>query len=165
MNIDNTSASDADAAFLRRAIELARNAELAGDVPVGAILCIGELSIESWNCKEAKHDPTAHAELLAIVEAAQRLGRWRLSDATLYITKEPCVMCAGAIIAARIGRVVYAASDPKGGADGGTFDILRSPKTNHHPVVEAGLLEEEASAQLVAFFRSRRASARAIPEA
>ena len=131
-------------------------AESEGDVPVGAILCVGELVIERWNRKEASNDATAHAELLAIVEASRVLGRWRLHDATLYITKEPCAMCAGAIVAARVGRVVYGASDPKGGADGGTFDLLRSPKTNHRPDVLSGVMQEETSAQLVAFFRARR---------
>ncbi len=145
-----------DRDYMQRAIELAARAESEGDVPVGAVLCVGDLVIERWNRKEATNDATAHAELLAIVEASRLLGRWRLHDATLYCTKEPCVMCAGAIVAARVGRVVYAASDPKGGADGGTFELLRSPKTNHRPEVCAGLMEEEASAQLVAFFRARR---------
>ena len=145
-----------DRDYMQRAIELAARAESEGDVPVGAILCVGELVIERWNRKEASNDATAHAELLAIVEASRVLGRWRLHDATLYITKEPCAMCAGAIVAARVGRVVYGASDPKGGADGGTFDILRSPKTNHRLEVLSGVMEEEAAAQLVAFFRTRR---------
>ncbi|NNM99368.1 MAG: nucleoside deaminase, partial [Candidatus Eremiobacteraeota bacterium] len=94
---------------MRRAIELASRAEAEGEVPIGAVLCVGELVVESWNRKESQHDATAHAEMLAIAEASRRLGRWRLSDATLYVTKEPCVMCAGALIAARIGRVVYGA--------------------------------------------------------
>ena len=145
-----------DRDYMQRAIELAARAESDGDVPVGAILCVGDLVIERWNRKEASNDATAHAELLAIVEASRVLGRWRLHDATLYITKEPCAMCAGAIVAARVGRVVYGASDPKGGADGGTFDLLRSPKTNHRPDVLSGVMQEETSAQLVAFFRARR---------
>ena len=145
-----------DRDYMQRAIELAARAESDGDVPVGAILCVGDLVIERWNRKEASNDATAHAELLAIVEASRVLGRWRLHDATLYCTKEPCVMCAGAIVAARVGRVVYGASDPKGGADGGTFDLLRSPKTNHRPDVLSGVMQEETSAQLVAFFRARR---------
>ncbi|VAY87868.1 tRNA-specific adenosine deaminase [mine drainage metagenome] len=152
-----------DIDFMRRAIELASRAEAEGEVPIGAVLCVGELVVESWNRKESQHDATAHAEMLAIAEASRRLGRWRLSDATLYVTKEPCVMCAGALIAARIGRVVYGAPDPKGGADGGAFDILRSPKTNHRPEVRAGVLEAESSEQLVAFFRGRREGNREAP--
>jgi len=131
-------------------------AAAAGDVPIGAVLVSGELVIEAKNEKEARPDATAHAEMLLLQEAARRQGAWRLSDATLYVSKEPCVMCAGAMIAARIKRVVYAARDPKGGADGGAFDILRSPKTNHRLEVTAGVLEEEASEQLQAFFRQKR---------
>ena len=92
-------------------------------------------------------------------EAAQRLGVWRLGDATLYVTKEPCLMCAGAIVAARIKRLVYGAKDPKGGADGGAFDILRSPKTNHRLDVTSGILEDETAAQLQRFFAERRSRA------
>ncbi len=152
-----------DTAYIRRAIELAARAEDEGDVPIGAVLCVGGLVVESWNRKESQHDATAHAEMLAIAEASRRLGRWRLSDATLYVTKEPCVMCAGALIAARVGCVVYGAADPKGGADGGAFEILRSPKTNHRPEVRAGILEAECSEQLVAFFRARREGNREAP--
>ena len=97
--------------------------------------------------------------MLLLREAARRLGAWRLSEATLYVTKEPCVMCAGAMIAARIKRLVYGARDPKGGADGGAFDVLRSPKTNHRLEVTPGVLEDEAAAQLARFFRERRAQA------
>jgi len=152
-----------DREYMLRAIELGARAEAEGDVPIGAVLCVGTLVIESWNRKESRHDATAHAEMLAIAEASHLLRRWRLTDATLYVSKEPCVMCAGAIVAARIGRLVYGAPDPKGGADGGAFDILRSPKTNHRLEVCAGVLEEESSAQLVAFFRARREGNRAAP--
>ena len=145
-----------DEHYIRRAIELADEAIASGDVPVGAVLVSGELTLEAKNEKEARHDPTAHAEMLLIREASRRLGAWRLSDATLYITKEPCVMCAGAIIAARIKRVVYAARDPKGGADGGAFDVLQSWKTNHRLEVNAGVLEDEAAEQLRRFFRQKR---------
>ncbi|MGA9946603.1 MAG: tRNA adenosine(34) deaminase TadA [Candidatus Cybelea sp.] len=148
-----------DEAFLRRALELAAQAERAGDVPIGAVLVSGELVLEAKNEKEARRDPTAHAEMLLLQEAARRLGAWRLSEATIYVTKEPCVMCAGAMIAARIKRLVYAARDPKGGADGGAFDLLQSPRTNHRLEVSAGVLEAEAGEQLARFFRERRAQA------
>ena len=145
-----------DETYLRRAIELAGEAERTGDVPIGAVLVSGELVLEAKNEKELRRDATAHAEMLLLREAAQRLGVWRLSEATLYVTKEPCLMCAGAIIAARIKRLVYGAADPKGGADGGAFDVLRSPKTNHRIEVSSGILESEAAAQLQHFFRNRR---------
>lgn len=153
------SAVEGDEANLRRALTLAEDAAAAGDVPIGAVLVCGDLRLEAKNEKEARRDPTAHAEMLLLREAARRLDAWRLSRATMYVTKEPCVMCAGAIIAARIERLVYGARDPKGGADGGAFDILRSPQTNHCLEVTAGVLEGEAAAQLQRFFRSRRAGA------
>jgi len=153
------SSLEADEANLRCALALAEEAAATGDVPIGAVLVCDDLRLEAKNEKEARRDPTAHAEMLILREAARRLDAWRLSRATLYVTKEPCVMCAGAIIAARIGRLVYGARDPKGGADGGAFDILRSPRTNHRLSVTAGVLEDEAAAQLQRFFRSRRAPA------
>lgn len=145
-----------DEAYLRRAIELAEEAARCGDVPIGAVLVNGDLVLEAKNEKESRSDATAHAEMLLLREAARRLGAWRLSDATLYVTKEPCVMCAGALIAARIKRLVYGARDPKGGADGSAFDILRSPLTNHRLEVTAGVLESEAADQLQRFFRDKR---------
>ncbi|HEY9085169.1 MAG TPA: tRNA adenosine(34) deaminase TadA [Candidatus Tyrphobacter sp.] len=148
--------SPEDRRHIARALELAQTALEAGDVPVGAVLLCGDLRLEAKNEKELQCDATAHAEMLVLREASKRLGAWRLSDATLYVTKEPCVMCAGAILAARIKRLVYAARDPKGGADGGGFDILRSPQTNHRIEVTAGVLEEEASEQLQQFFKSKR---------
>ena len=148
-----------DEIHLRRAIELAAEAETVGDVPIGAVLVSGDLVLEAKNEKELRRDATAHAEILILREAARRLGAWRLSDATLYVTKEPCVMCAGAIVAARIKRLVYGAKDPKGGADGSVFDILRSPKTNHRLDVTSGVLEGETGEQLQRFFRNRRGAA------
>lgn len=147
---------DEDERYLRRTLELAARAEAQGDVPIGAVLVSGDLTIETCNEKERRPDATAHAEMLALREAAERLGAWRLSEATLYVSKEPCLMCAGAILAARIKRVVYGAPDPKGGADGGAFDVLRSPLTNHRIEVTAGVLEAEAAEQLRRFFRARR---------
>ncbi|MBV9057491.1 MAG: nucleoside deaminase [Candidatus Eremiobacteraeota bacterium] len=146
-----------DERYLRRALELADEAARAGDVPIGAVLVSGDLVIEAKNEKEARRDPTAHAEMLLLREAAARLRAWRLSDATVYVTKEPCVMCAGALIAARVKRVVYGARDPKGGADGSAFDVLRSPKSNHRIEVTSGPLEGEAAEQLRRFFRAKRA--------
>jgi tRNA(adenine34) deaminase len=146
-----------DEAYLRRALELAEQAARAGDVPIGAVLVSGDVVLEAKNEKESRRDATAHAEMLLLREAAERLGAWRLADATLYVTKEPCLMCAGAMIAARIRRLVYGARDPKGGADGGAFDVLRSPLTNHRLEVTQGVLEAEAAAQLQAFFRDKRA--------
>jgi tRNA(adenine34) deaminase len=145
-----------DERYLRRALQLAAAAQRTGDVPIGALLVSGDLVLEAKNEKEAQRDATAHAEMLLLREAARRLGEWRLSQATLYVTKEPCIMCAGAMLAARIKRLVYGARDPKGGADGGAFDLLRSPLTNHRLEVTAGVLEAEASAQLQEFFRNRR---------
>jgi tRNA(adenine34) deaminase len=145
-----------DEAYVTRAMQLAQAAADAGDVPIGAVLVSGDLILEAKNEKEARADATAHAEMLLLQEASRRLGVWRLSDATLYVSKEPCVMCAGAIVAARIKRLVYGARDPKGGADGGAFDVLQSSRTNHRLEVTAGVLEEEAAAQLQRFFRARR---------
>ena len=145
-----------DEVHIRRAIELAAEAERSGDVPIGAVLVSGDLILEAKNEKELQNDATAHAEMLALREAARRRGAWRLSDATLYVSKEPCIMCAGAILAARIGRLVYGARDPKGGADGGAFDILRSPQTNHRLKVIGGVLERDAAEQLQRFFAARR---------
>ncbi len=147
-----------DENYIRRAMELAEDAAADGDVPIGAVLVCGDLVLEAKNEKELRPDATAHAEMILLREASRRLNVWRLSDATIYVTKEPCVMCAGAMIAARIKRVVYGARDPKGGADGGAFDILRSPKTNHRLEVTAGVLEEEAAAQLQRYFRQKRQS-------
>jgi tRNA(adenine34) deaminase len=148
-----------DERYIRRAIELAEQAASAGDAPIGAVLVDGELHLEAKNEKEARPDATAHAEMLLLREAARRRGAWRLSGATIYVSKEPCVMCAGAMIAARVKRVVYAARDLKGGADGSVFDILRSPKTNHRLEVTPGVLEAEAAQQLQRFFRQRRSEA------
>jgi tRNA(adenine34) deaminase len=145
-----------DERWMRRAIELADEAATGGDVPVGAVLVAGDVIVETYNEKEKTVDATAHAEMLALREASRRLGRWRLSDATLYVTKEPCLMCAGAIVAARVKRLVYGANDPKGGADGGAFDVLRSSKTNHRIEIDAGVLRSETAGQLRRFFEGKR---------
>jgi tRNA(adenine34) deaminase len=149
---------DDDRANVRRAMALATEAELAGDVPIGAVLVTRARTFFAQNEKERRPDPTAHAEILAIRAACATLGTWRLSDATLYVTKEPCVMCAGAIVAARIGRVVFGCRDPKGGAAGSVIDVFASEAANHRVAVTAGVLEAETSAQLRAFFARKRHS-------
>jgi len=143
---------------MRRALELAATAEAAGDVPIGAVLVMGALVCEARNEKERRPDPTAHAEILVLREAAARTGSWRLTGATLYVSKEPCVMCAGAMVAARIERLVFGCEDPKGGAAGSLLDLVQHGDLNHRISVTAGVLREEAAAQLREFFARRRAS-------
>jgi tRNA(adenine34) deaminase len=147
-----------DERHMRRALALAEEAAYAGEVPVGAVLVNGQVEIEARNEKESRADATAHAEMLALQRASQLLKSWRLENATLYVTKEPCIMCAGAMVAARIKRLVYGANDPKGGADGGAFNILRSHGINHRIAIEAGVLQIETSAQLQRFFQRKRES-------
>ena len=139
------------------ALGLAREAADRGDVPVGAVVVRdGEAVGAAGNRREADLDPTAHAELIAIREAARAMGGWRLPNTTLFVTLEPCSMCAGAIVLARIPRVVFGAVDPKAGAAGSVFDILASADLNHRPEVEGGLLAAECGAVLTDFFASRR---------
>ena len=139
------------------ALEQARLAEAHGDVPIGAaILLAGEPPALAGNERELRRDPTAHAEILAIRAAAQALGGWRLPATTLYVTLEPCAMCAGAIVLARVPRVVYAATDPKAGAAGSVLDVLGEPRLNHRPQVDGGVLAAESSRLLTAFFAGRR---------
>ncbi len=145
-----------DEAFIRRAMRLAAEAAAAGDVPVGALLVTPSRTFFARNEKERRPDPTAHAEILVLRSAAATLGTWRVADATLYVTKEPCAMCAGAIVAARITRLVYGCRDPKGGAAGSALDVFASVAANHRVAVDAGVLEAESAAQLRAFFASRR---------
>jgi len=139
------------------ALEEARKAEGTGDVPIGAaILRDGELLSRAGNERELRGDPTAHAEILAIQGAAEALGGWRLPETTLYVTLEPCAMCAGAIVLARIPLVVYGTRDPKAGAAGSVLEVLREPALNHRPEVIAGVREAECAALLRAFFAARR---------
>jgi len=142
---------------MRSALALAAEAARDGDVPIGAALIVGNQTFLARNEKERRPDPTAHAEILALRSAAAALGRWRLVDATLFVTKEPCVMCAGAIVAARIARLVFGCRDPKGGAAGSVIDVFGSVAANHHVNVIAGVLEAEAAQQLADFFAARRA--------
>src|SRR5215469_13971885 len=135
----------ADVEFMRKALELAQNAQRHGDVPVGAVIAIGgDIAAVGYNQKEANHDPTAHAEMIALRQGAARRGGWRLSGATLYVTKEPCVMCAAACVAARIDRVVYACDDPKGGGAGSVLNVCDDARLNHRVAVERGVLDAEA---------------------
>ncbi len=137
-------------------MRLADEAARVGDVPIGALLVTGNRTFFAHNEKERRSDPTAHAEILVIRSAAATLGTWRLTDATLYVTKEPCAMCAGAIVAARVRRLVFGCRDPKGGAAGTVIDIFGSAAAHHRVDVEAGVLEIETAAQLRAFFAARR---------
>lgn len=139
------------------AIERAREAESHGDVPIGAVIARGdEPLVAAGNERELQADPTAHAEILAIRAAAEALGGWRLPGTTLYVTLEPCAMCAGAIVLARIPAVVFGAPDPKAGAAGSVLDVLAEPALNHRPVVTGGVLEAECAALLTSFFSARR---------
>ena len=143
---------------MRRALEQARLAPEHGDVPVGAVVLSpdGVVLACAHNDREGSTDPTAHAEVLAVRAAAAALGSWRLSGCTLVVTLEPCAMCAGALVLARLARVVYGASDPKAGAAGSLFDLLRDRRLNHRPEVVAGVLAEECAALLQDFFEQRR---------
>ena len=142
---------------MRDALELARQASKRGEVPVGAVIVReGAVLSRSHNARESSKDSTAHAEVLAIRSASRHIGDWRLTDTTLYVTLEPCPMCAGAIVLARIPRVVYAASEPKFGAAGSVFDILQEVRLNHRVDVVKGVLGEESRALLQSFFRERR---------
>jgi tRNA(adenine34) deaminase len=142
---------------MREALALAREAGERGEVPVGAVVVVdGRIVGRGANARESARDPTAHAELLAIQDAARTLGRWRLSGATLVVTLEPCAMCAGAMVLARIDRLVLGASDPKSGAAGSLMDLTADPRLNHRFPVERGVLAGEAGELLRAFFRARR---------
>jgi tRNA(adenine34) deaminase len=146
-----------DEHFMRLAIREAERALDHDDVPVGALVVRdGEVIGAGHNERELRNDPSAHAEMLALREAARHLESWRVLDSVLYVTLEPCAMCAGAIVLARIPRVIYGAPDPKAGAAGSVVDILGEPRFNHRPEVSGGLLAGECAALLTAFFGSRR---------
>lgn len=150
-------AKDEDGTWMAQALELAQQAGAANEVPVGAVVVRkGEVIGRGWNCNIGLNDPSAHAEIMALREAGRTAGNHRLFDSTLYVTLEPCCMCAGAIIHARLARVVFGASDPKTGAAGGMFDLLLNPAHNHAPVVHSGCMADESSALLKAFFQNRR---------
>jgi tRNA(adenine34) deaminase len=146
-----------DEAMMERALDLARDAGRHDDVPIGAVVARGgEILGAAGNERELRRDPTAHAEVLALRQASERLGGWRLLETSLYVTLEPCPMCAGAITLARVPRLVFGAADPKGGAVGSVIDLFAEPVVNHRPTVEGGLFAEESAALLEAFFSSRR---------
>ena len=152
--------SKVDILFLNRAIELAKQAAAEDEVPVGALLVRdGEILSEAYNLRESDKMATHHAELLCIEEGCRRLGGWRLPRCTLYVTLEPCPMCAGAIMNARIDRVVFGARDPKAGAYGSLFDLSALP-VNHKPTVEGGVLEEECRQLLSDYFKKKRSQAK-----
>lgn len=151
------SFTEADERHMQTALQLAERAATHGDVPIGAVVARGsEVLGSAGNERELRRDPTAHAEVLALREAAERLGGWRLLETTLYVTLEPCPMCAGAIYLARVPRLVFGAPDPKGGAVGGVIDLFDTPVVNHRPTVDAGLLADRSAALLEDFFSERR---------
>ena len=162
MEIMNVNNETQDAQFMTRALELAKQAYLADETPVGALIVHqppGEESrviAEAYNLRETNQDPSAHAEMIAIRNAAKTLGSWRLDRSTLYVTLEPCAMCAGLIVLARIPRVVFGAFDPKAGACGSVLDILHCDALNHSPSVTSGVLSDECGQLLKDFFKTKR---------
>lgn len=149
--------AEADARWMQHALRLARRAADLGEVPVGAVLVRDdEVVAEGWNRPIASHDPSAHAEMVALRQAAAALRNYRLGGLTLYVTLEPCVMCAGAIIHARIARLVFGATDPKAGAVNSVYDVIANPRLNHALEWTGGVLADECGALLQEFFRARR---------
>jgi len=149
-----------DSAFMHAALEQARKAQAAGEVPVGAVVVMdGKIVGTGFNAPIGRHDPTGHAEILALRDAAARLGNYRLPDCELYVTLEPCAMCVGAMLHARVARLVYGAADPKTGACGSVIDLFSEPRLNHHAEVTAGVMAQECGALLRDFFAARRAKA------
>jgi tRNA(adenine34) deaminase len=146
-----------DEHFMRLALREAERAGEHGDAPIGAVVVRdGEVVGAAGNERELRSDPTAHAEVLALREAAGKLGGWRVPDSVLYVTLEPCAMCAGAIVLARVPRVVFGATDPKAGAAGSVLDVLGEPRLNHRPQVDGGLLAADSASLLESFFAARR---------
>ncbi|PLR34812.1 tRNA adenosine(34) deaminase TadA [Chimaeribacter coloradensis] len=152
--------------WMRHALTLAQRAQDEGEVPVGAVLVLDNKPIgEGWNRPIGRHDPTAHAEIMALRQGGQVMQNYRLLEATLYVTLEPCVMCAGAMVHSRIGRLVYGADDLKTGAAGSLLDVLRHPGMNHQVAIESGVLADACSAMLSDFFRLRRVQQKALKQA
>jgi tRNA(adenine34) deaminase len=148
---------DFDARMMRQALELAHEARRLGEVPVGALVVRGDRVISrAFNLRETLRDPTAHAERLALSWAGQALGTWRLDDCVLYVTLEPCAMCAGAIVLARLARLVYGAADPKAGACDSLYRLIRDPRLNHRVPITAGVLAPDCGEILTEFFQERR---------
>ena len=155
--------SSEDEKFMRLALEEARAAAAEGEVPIGAVVvCGGEVVSLAHNRRETDHDPSAHAELAAMVEASRALERWRLTGCTVYVTLEPCLMCAGLMVNARIDRCVYGAADPKGGALGTLYNVSCDERLNHAFEVTNGVLADECANELRTFFRARRKQAKGI---
>ena len=151
------ASTEADERYMGEALSLARDAADRGEVPVGAVVVLdGTVVGRGANAPISSHDPTAHAEIAALRDASHRLGNYRLPGATLYVTIEPCAMCAGAILHARVARVVFGAADPKTGACGSVVDLFEEPRLNHHARVDRGVRAEECGALLSAFFAARR---------
>ena len=146
-----------DEDYMRAALEQAHQAGACDEVPVGAVVVLdGEIVGRGFNQPIGRHDPTAHAEIMALRDAATRLGNYRLPGCALYVTLEPCVMCSGAIMHARIARVVYGARDPKTGVAGSVLDLFAEPRLNHHATIEGGLLADDCGRMLSSFFAARR---------
>jgi tRNA(adenine34) deaminase len=157
MTTDAAVARFSDEEYMGLALDAARQAGSSGEVPVGAVVVAGgSVVARASNRRETDQDPTAHAELLALREAALELGTWRLTPATIYVTLEPCPMCAGALVAARVGRLVFGAADPKAGACGSLYNLCADPRLNHELPVTAGVLHDECSALLRQWFARRR---------
>ena len=149
-----------DFEFMGIALAEARKAAAEGEVPIGAVLALdGEVIAKAHNRRETDHDATAHAEMLVIREACEKLNRWRLSGTTLYVTIEPCPMCAGALVMSRVERLVYGSPDSKAGAAESIFNVVQNPALNHQLMVTAGVRQEECAAEMQAFFREKRRSA------
>ncbi len=152
-----------DADYMRHALELAKMAQDAGEVPVGAVVVRDGMIIgRGFNAPISRHDPSAHAEMMALRDAAQNTGNYRLAGCELFVTLEPCLMCAGAIMHARIARLVYGASDPKTGACGGVLDVFSEHRLNHHTEVVSGVLAGECGSMLSNFFAMRRAQQKVV---
>ncbi len=146
-----------DSHWMSRALDLARRAEAEGEVPVGAVIVLNDECIgEGWNQPIGNHDPTAHAEIQALRAASKAMGNYRLAGATLYVTLEPCVMCAGAMVHGRIARLVFGARDPKAGAAGSVFSVVQSEQLNHRVQVVEGVGADQSAALLQSFFKARR---------
>ncbi|HHQ4706518.1 tRNA adenosine(34) deaminase TadA [Aeromonas veronii] len=159
---ERPSQTEQDEQWMRHAMALAARAEGIGEIPVGAVLVLdGQVVGEGWNRSISEHDACAHAEVMAIRAAGKQLANYRLLDTTLYVTLEPCCMCAGALIHSRVKRVVYGARDLKTGAAGSVFEILQDPRHNHSVELTGGVLADACSAQLSAFFKRRRAEKKA----
>ena len=159
MNYKYLNTNDSDVQFMSAALALAHTASEAGEVPVGAVIVrAGQIIGAGSNAPISRHDPSAHAEMLALRAAASVLGNYRLTDCTLFVTLEPCAMCAGAIMHARIARLVFGATDAKTGACGSVVNLFAEERLNHHTAVEAGLMAGQCSSLLTGFFRARRAA-------